>query len=52
MLDTLGILFSSIVMMLVVVRAVRLDRAQPWFQVLKRRAVTPAPETAGRRRRI
>ncbi len=38
MLDLLGILFSSIIMMLVIVRAVQLDRTQPWFQAIRRRS--------------
>ncbi|HVZ10510.1 hypothetical protein [Rhodopila sp.] len=40
MLDLFGILFSSTIMMLVVFRAVQLDRVQAWFQVLTR----PDPE--------
>jgi hypothetical protein len=31
MLDIFGIAFSSIIMFLVVLRAVRMDRTQPWF---------------------
>jgi hypothetical protein len=34
MLDLTGILFSSVMMILVVVRALQLDRIQPWFQRL------------------
>ena len=45
MLDLFGIMFSSIVMMLVIVRAVQLDRTQAWFQALKRREIAPTPET-------
>jgi hypothetical protein len=41
MLDLTGILFSSVMMLMVIVRAVQLDRAQPWFQALKRKE-TPA----------
>lgn len=32
MLDLLGILFSSGIMFLVVLRAIRMDRTQPWFR--------------------
>jgi hypothetical protein len=32
MLDLLGILFSSIIMFLVILRAVQLDSLQPWFK--------------------
>jgi hypothetical protein len=35
MLDLTGILFSSIMMLLVIVRAVRMDQRQPWFQSIK-----------------
>jgi hypothetical protein len=31
MLDLLGILFSSIIMFLVILRAIQLERVQPWF---------------------
>ena len=32
MLDLLGILFSSIMMFLVILRAIQLDSTQPWFR--------------------
>jgi hypothetical protein len=32
MLDLLGIVFSSGIMFLVVLRAIRMDRTQPWFR--------------------
>jgi hypothetical protein len=35
MLDLTGILFSSVLMLIVIVQAVRLDRIQPWFQAFK-----------------
>jgi hypothetical protein len=44
-LDLFGIMFSSIIMMLVIVRAVQLDRTQAWFQSLKPREIAPKPET-------
>ena len=38
MLDLFGILFSSTIMILVIIRAVQLDREQPWFQAPKRQS--------------
>ena len=32
MLDLLGILFSSIMMFLVILRAIQMDNLQPWFK--------------------
>jgi hypothetical protein len=32
MLDLLGIVFSSIMMFLVILRAIQLDSTQPWFR--------------------
>jgi hypothetical protein len=37
MLDLTGIMFSSVMMLMVIVRAVRLDRLQPWFQAVERK---------------
>lgn len=37
MLDLTGIMFSSVMMLMVIVRAVRLDRLQPWFQTVERK---------------
>jgi hypothetical protein len=45
MLDLTGILFSSIMMLLIIVRAVRLDSRQPWFQPIKVKARTAAAKT-------
>jgi hypothetical protein len=36
MLDLTGILFSSVMMIMVIMRALQLDRSQPWFQKIKR----------------
>jgi hypothetical protein len=36
MLDLFGIMFSSVMMLMVIIRAVQLDRIQPWFQTVKR----------------
>jgi hypothetical protein len=40
MLDMAGIMFSSVMMLMIIVRSVRLDRLQPWFQAIERK--TPA----------
>lgn len=48
MLDLFGILFSSVIMFLVILRAIQMDRTQPWF-----RPPTPDPAASkltGRRR--
>jgi len=50
MLDLTGILFSSIMMLMVIVRAVQMDRLQPWFQKVKRKeALASAGRPAWRR---
>jgi hypothetical protein len=41
-LDLTGILFSTLMMLFVVIRAVRFDATRPWFEVPAR---PPAPET-------
>ena len=51
MLDLFGILFSSTIMMLVILRAVQLDRTQPWFQTIKRRPPEPKQPSKLPRRR-
>ncbi len=51
MLDLTGIMFSSIMMLIVIVRAVRSDRTEAWFQTVKRRE-GPVEEKKGWRRRI
>ncbi len=38
MLDLAGIMFSSVMMLMVIIQAVRLDHSQPWFQSVKRKA--------------
>ena len=35
MLDMAGIVLSSVMILMVIVRAVQRDRVQPWFQTLK-----------------
>jgi hypothetical protein len=32
MLDLLGIMFSSIIMFMVILRAIQMDNSQPWFK--------------------
>lgn len=50
MLDLAGIMFSSIMMMIVIMRAVRLDRTLPWFQAVKRKATVVAKQDSPWRR--
>lgn len=35
MLDLLGIVFSSVIMFLVILRAIQMDNLQPWFRAPK-----------------
>lgn len=42
MLDLTGIMFSSIMMLIVVIKAVKLDRVMPWFEIPARRPNTAA----------
>ncbi len=50
MLDLTGILFSSVMMVMVIVRALQLDRTQPWFQKIKRQQKpTPTQQRAWQR---
>jgi hypothetical protein len=51
MLDLTGILFSSVMMLIVVVRALQLDRSQPWFPSVRRKATPAAAATRAWRRR-
>ena len=46
MLDLMGIMFSSVIMLFVIVRAVQLDSTQPWFQTIARNK-GPAGDDAG-----
>lgn len=48
MLDLAGITFSSLMMLIIITRAVQLDRSRPWFQKVKRR--DDAAAAAGKRR--
>jgi len=49
MLDLTGIMFSSVMMLIVIIRAVRLDRIQPSFQAVK--ALPAQQDRAWNRRR-
>jgi hypothetical protein len=49
MLDLTAIMFSTIIMLFVLVRAVHLDRIMPWF---KRASSPPAKPAAGGRRQV
>ena len=44
MLDLFGIMFSSVMMLMVIIRAVQLDRAQPWFQKMNRKEAPVSSE--------
>ncbi|MEA2787871.1 MAG: hypothetical protein QOG73_277 [Acetobacteraceae bacterium] len=46
MLDLFGIVFTSVMMLVVIVRALQADRIRPWFQAIKREDVQPV---AGKR---
>jgi hypothetical protein len=50
MLDIAGIILSSIMMLMIIVRSVRLDRLQPWFPVARRQESTGNAILASRRR--
>jgi hypothetical protein len=51
MLDLTGIMFSSVMMLMVIVRALQLDRTQPWFQRVKRKDTPAKAERSPWRRR-
>jgi hypothetical protein len=44
MLDLCGIVFTSVMMLTVIVRALQADRIQPWFQTIKRNDVQPSAD--------
>jgi len=46
MLDLLGIMFSSIIMFMVILRAIQMDSVQPWFKPPK-----TGPDSSGLRLR-
>jgi hypothetical protein len=50
MLDLTGIMFSSVMMLIVIVRAIQIDQPQTWFQRVKRKeAPTPASQVSWKR---
>ena len=49
MLDLAGIMLSSMIMLLVIIRAVQLDGTQPWFQTTVRKKGQTAPEAGMKR---
>jgi hypothetical protein len=51
MLDVIGIFFSSVMMLLIIVQAVRLDQTRPWFEIIKQREKPAAEKTRAWRRR-
>ncbi len=51
MLDAFGILVSTIMIVIVVVNAVRLDKTEPWFQTRKDDAATAGKPWVWERRR-
>jgi hypothetical protein len=51
MLDTFGILFSSVMVLAIIIRAVRLDRTQPWFAQPKPPEKPEPPNTRPWRKR-
>jgi hypothetical protein len=50
MLDLAGIMFSSVMMLMVIVQAVRLDQSQPWFQAVKRKGKEAGAKLSGWRK--
>jgi hypothetical protein len=44
MLDLCGIVFTSVMMLTVIVRALQADRIQPWFQTIKCDDVQPSAD--------
>ena len=52
MLDLTGIMFSSIMMLIVIIRALQLDHTQPWFPTMKRNdTLTEAGKRAWQRQK-
>lgn len=51
MLDLVGIVFSSLMMLVVIVRAVQLDSTRPWFERPEPEAADAASDELGRGRR-
>ncbi len=51
MFDLTGILFSSVMMLMVIVRAVQRDKIQPWFQPIKPKEDSPGKQARPWRRK-
>jgi hypothetical protein len=49
MLDLTGILFSTVLMLFVILRAVQLDRLLPWFQTIGRPNLSRDPHPEARK---
>ncbi len=52
MLDLVGIMFSSVMMLYVIIQAARLDRSEPWFKPVSLagnsgKAAEPPPRRRG-----
>lgn len=47
MIDTFSILFSTVMVVLILVRAVKLDRSLPWFPALSRTGPASPPPARG-----
>ncbi|MDQ2803230.1 MAG: hypothetical protein M3Y41_11280 [Pseudomonadota bacterium] len=52
MIDNLTILSTTLAILFVVVRALRLDRTMPWFQARSEPDPKPAAEPRDRRRQV
>ncbi len=50
MLDIAGIMVSSMMMLTIIVRSVRLDRLEPWFQAIERKTLAGGMIRTRRRR--
>jgi hypothetical protein len=50
MLDLYSIVFTSVVMLIVIVRAVQADRDTPWFQSIKKAPPSGAQKQGWQRR--
>jgi len=48
MLDMIGISFSSVMILMVVIRAIQRDRDQPWFENIKVKAPSTKAECSAK----
>lgn len=51
MLDLTGILFSSVMMLVIIIRAVKLDATEVWFPALKRKVAQPPNQRTWQRQK-